>query len=118
MGEAAPARFGVVGGGWRTEFFLRLAKQAPSRFAVTGVVTRSADRGTRLESAWGVPTFRSLADLLAATNPEFVIPAVAWDAAPAVTKELVRRDVRVLTETPPAPDVAGLRDLWSAVGPR
>lgn len=113
---AKPALFGVVGGGWRTEFFLRLAKMAPEHFAVSGVVTRSADKGATIESAWGVPTFRSSSELVRVTAPEFVIPAVSWDAAPQAVKDLVALDVPVLVETPPAPDLDGLRELWTAVG--
>jgi predicted dehydrogenase len=116
MANVGPARFGVVGSGWRTEFFLRLAAMAPEHFVVSGVVTRSAEKGSALETAWGVPTFRSSGELVRATHPEFVITAVSWEAAPRVTKDLVALDVPVLAETPPAPDLDGLRDLWSAVG--
>ncbi len=114
---AKPAVFGVVGGGWRAEFFLRLAKMAPEHFTVSGVVTRSADKGAALTAAWGVPTFRSSSELVRATTPEFVIPAVSWDAAPQTVKDLVALEIPVLVETPPAPDLDGMRDLWSAVGP-
>jgi predicted dehydrogenase len=113
---SAPIRFGVVGSGWRSEFFLRLARQAPARFTVAGVVTRGAERGAQLETAWGVPTFRSVQGLLTAQQPEFVIPSVPWAVAPEVTKELVQLGARVLAETPPAPDLDGLRELWHAVG--
>ena len=32
---AAPIRFGVVGSGWRAEFFVRMARLMPDRFEVT-----------------------------------------------------------------------------------
>jgi predicted dehydrogenase len=115
---AEPAVFGVVGGGWRTEFFLRLARMAPEHFAVSGVTTRSAEKGDAVSAAWGVPTFRTSSELVRATRPEFVIPAVSWDAAPQTVKDLVALDVPVLVETPPAADLDGLRDVWSAVGSR
>ncbi|WP_371785429.1 Gfo/Idh/MocA family protein [Streptosporangium subroseum] len=116
MSSQSAGRFGLVGSGWRSEFFLRLARQLPERLSVSGVVTRSSERGAEVESAWGVPTFRSVAEMLAAERPEFVIPSVPWQITPEVTKELVRFDVPVLAETPPAADLEGLRDLWSAVG--
>jgi predicted dehydrogenase len=37
---------------------------------------------------------------------------------PVATRELVGLGVRVLAETPPAPDLEGLRALWAAVGGR
>ncbi|WP_279339808.1 Gfo/Idh/MocA family protein [Sphaerisporangium perillae] len=116
MSRQAAGRFGLVGSGWRSEFFLRLARQLPERLSVSGVVTRTAERGAEVESRWGVPTFRSVGDLLAAERPEFVIPSVPWPVTPEVTKELVASGVPVLAETPPAADLDGLRDLWAAVG--
>jgi predicted dehydrogenase len=113
---SSPGRFGVVGSGWRCEFFLRLARQLPDRLSVSGVVTRTAERGAEVEARWGVPAFRSIKDLLAAERPEFVIPSVPWPVTPEVTKELVAFGVPVLAETPPAADLDGLRDLWQAVG--
>lgn len=111
-----PGRYGIVGSGWRSAFFLRLAELVPERFAVSGVVTRTAERGQEVEREWRVPTFRSVDELLAAGRPDFVIVSVPWDVAPEVTAELVAKGIPVLTETPPAPDVEGLRRLWSSVG--
>ena len=34
---SAPIRFGIIGGGWRAEFFTRIVQQVPERFALTGV---------------------------------------------------------------------------------
>jgi len=69
-----------------------------------------------VSAQWGVPTFRSAQELLAAEPPDFVIVSVPWAATPAATRELAGLDVRVLAETPPAPDLPGLRALWADVG--
>jgi predicted dehydrogenase len=111
-----PTTFGIVGSGWRSAFFLRLAQAAPDRLRVTGVVTRSAERGAEFGAEWDVPTFRSAADLLAAERPDFVAVSVPWPVTPDTTRELVRLDAHVLAETPPAPDLPGLRALWDDVG--
>ncbi|GAA1256821.1 hypothetical protein GCM10009677_03810 [Sphaerisporangium rubeum] len=116
MSAARPGRFGVVGSGWRSEFFLRLAEALPERLSVSGVVTRTAARGAEVEARWGVPAYRSVADMLAAERPEYVIASVPWPVTPGATEEIVRHGVPVLAETPPAPDADGLRDLWAAVG--
>ncbi|MFI7277058.1 Gfo/Idh/MocA family protein [Streptomyces sp. NPDC049879] len=115
--SAAPVRFGLVGSGWRSEFFVRLAKALPERLTVTGVVTRSTGRAAEVEAAWGVPAYLSAAELVRAGEaPEFVVPSVPWPVTPESTRELVALDVPVLAETPPAPDLAGLRDLWRDTG--
>jgi predicted dehydrogenase len=102
--------FGVIGTGWRSAFFCRLARMAPEHFRVTGVVSRSR---TEFE---GVPVFRTADELLAAERPDFVIVSVPWAVTPDATRELVGRGVGVLAETPPAPDLPGLRALWRDVG--
>ncbi|HEY3752352.1 MAG TPA: Gfo/Idh/MocA family oxidoreductase [Pseudonocardiaceae bacterium] len=111
-----PGTFGLIGSGWRAEFFLRLASQLPERFRATGLVTRSAERGAEITATWGVPCFRTVAELIAHSQQDVVIPCVPWPVTPQVTVELVEHGVKVLAETPPAPDVAGLRQLWQAVG--
>ena len=108
--------FGIIGSGWRSEFFLRLARAAPDRLRVAGVVTRSAERGETITAEWGVPTFRSAAELVRAESPEFVIASVPWAVMPDAIRELVGLGAHVLSETPPAPDLPGLRALWDDVG--
>jgi predicted dehydrogenase len=80
---------------------------APERFRVVGVVSRSRDEFE------GVPVFRTAEEL---PPSDFVIVSVPWAVTPDATRELVARGVRVLAETPPAPDLDGLRALWRDVG--
>ena len=110
-----PTTFAIVGSGWRAQFFLRLAAAAPAHLRVTAVATRSAERGEEVATEWHVPTVRSVGEL-AATKPDFVVPAVPWDAMPGAIRELVGLGLPVLAETPPAPDEDGLRALWADVG--
>lgn len=108
--------FGVVGSGWRSLFFLRLARRLSDRLRATGVVTRTAARGAEVEAEWGVPTFRTVPEMLASGRPDYVIVSVPWAVTPDATREVVGLGVPVLAETPPAPDIGGLRALWADVG--
>lgn len=110
-----PIRFAMVGGGWRAEFSLRIAKALPERFKVEGLVVRDAAKGQALEATWGVPTFRSLDSLLDAVDPPFVVTAVPADATPGFLRQLAERGVPALSETPPARDLTGLREVWALV---
>ena len=56
-----------------------------------------------------MPVYLSLDECLAAAKPDFVVTAVPWAVTPSLVGELVERGVRVLAETPPAPDLDGLR---------
>ena len=114
--SAGPARYVVVGRGWRAAFFLRLARSFPQRLQVSAVVTRTAEAGVQVEEEWGLRTARTLVEAVSGDRPDFVVASVPWEVSPQVVREAVGLELPVLTETPPAPDVAGLRGLWSAVG--
>jgi len=100
--------FAIIGSGWRAEYFWRLAA-ALDDLTCVGVVSR---RRRDLP----VPVHLSLDECLASAKPDFVVTAVPWDVTPSLVVELVARGVPVLAETPPAPDLAGLRELWHRVG--
>jgi len=103
--------FAIVGSGWRSEFFLRIARELPDRFSVCGLVTRSQEKGLLFEKTWGIKTFRNIEDLLKFTTPSFVVVSVPGTIAPTITKELASRGISILAETPPAPDLPGLIEL-------
>jgi predicted dehydrogenase len=104
----AVTSFAVVGAGWRASAYWRLAAHLDDVSCV-GVVVRSPRR-------LAVPAFTSLAECFAAAQPDFVVTAVPWTVNPGVVMQAVSLGVPVLAETPPAPDLAGLRSLWAAVG--
>ncbi|MFJ6214938.1 Gfo/Idh/MocA family protein [Streptomyces sp. NPDC092296] len=110
------ATFGVVGGGWRAEFFVRLAAMLPDRLTLVGAAVRRAESVEPLSRRWQVPVYLSPEELVAKQRPDFVISSVSWDANPEIVATLVESGVRVLSETPPAPDADGLRRLWDRVG--
>jgi hypothetical protein len=108
--------FGIVGSGWRTEFFLRVARELPERFSASGVVTRTEATGLPIEKRFGVKTFRTTDDLLNAGKIDFAVVSVPWEIAPTRTRELVGKGVAVLSETPPAPDLPSLIELNKLTG--
>ncbi len=101
-------RFAIVGTGWRAEYFWRLAAALDGLDCV-GVVSRAP-------KDLPVPVYLSLDECLTRGKPDFVVTAVPWEVTPSLVVSLVEQGVRVLAETPPAPDLDGLRALWAAVG--
>ena len=114
--ESPPARYLVIGTGYRAGLFVRLAAAFPHRLMATGMVARNALRKSDAEQLFGLPGFTSIADAVTATKPDFVVAAVTWEAAPSVIISSVELGVPILCETPPAPDLRGLNELWSQVG--
>ena len=116
MSATTPYTYLIIGFGWRAPFFLKPAREFPDAFRVTGVITRTAEKGDAATAAWGVPTWRTLDEALAADMPDFVIVSVSWDASADIVRDLVARGIHVLCETPPAPNQHELERLWEDVG--
>ncbi len=102
------AIFAMIGSGWRGRMFLDVA-HALGTVRCGGVVVRTP-------RTLDVATYPSLAACLAEVPVDFVLTVTPPAVTPAVVAEVVGRGLPVLVETPPAPDLDGLRALWSAVG--
>lgn len=100
--------FGLYGGGWRSEFFLRVARALPDRFEVSGVITRDHEKAARFGRDFGVTRYGTAAELLSATKPLFMVVCVNGNVSADVALDLLRRRVPVLMETPPAPNLETL----------
>lgn len=107
-------RFGVVGTGWRTEFFLRVARARPDLFTAVGVVTRDVQKATLWAEPFGVPLFESLDDLLA-QKPLFVVTSIPRTVNAEVMAYLTKRGMPVLSETPPAATIDEMDQLYQRV---
>lgn len=112
---APPTRIGIVGTGWRSEFFLRVATALPERFQLVGLATRSPQKGAEIESAWSVPTVRDSEELIGRFHPDFVICSVPWAVTPTIIRAVAGHGIPILAETPPAPDHDGLVELWQSL---
>ncbi|GAA1853478.1 hypothetical protein ACFFOM_20340 [Microlunatus capsulatus] len=100
--------FALVGSGFRAQMFLDVARALGTVSCVGAVV--------RTPRTLGVPTFGSLDACVAAARPDFVLTTTPWSVTPAAVVQAVERGLPVLAETPPAPDLEAMRDLWAAVG--
>ncbi|RKR91977.1 putative dehydrogenase [Micromonospora pisi] len=105
---AGETSFALIGFGWRAQAFWRLSAALPDVTCVGAVVPTPR--------ALPVPYFGSLADCLATARPDFLVTALPRAVNAEVVTAAVASGVPVLTETPPASDVAGLRRLWDEVG--
>ena len=114
--EPAPTRYALIGTGWRAGIFIDIARARPDLFQVTALFSRRpAEVQAQMQARIDTLVTNSLDELIA-TRPDFVVVAVPWDVAPQMTRALVERGIAVLSETPPAPDMDGLRSLWHDVG--
>lgn len=106
------ATIGIIGASWRAEYFLRAAAALPDKFTVKRVLVQSDDSATRVTQKWGVSSSTSLSEFLADAPYDFVVVTTPPAVAPDLTTAVARAGIPVLTETPPAPDVDRLFQLY------
>lgn len=106
-----PIVFGLIGAGWRAEFYLRIARELPERFEVGGMVIRDSTKRKEMEEKWRIKTFSTIESLLENVSVSFVVLSVPPSVNPDLIIELTNHHVPVLAETPPAPDLDSLLRL-------
>ena len=111
-------RFGVVALAGAPNFFTRIAAAAPDVFAVPPVVARRPEKVELFTRTWGCSVYATMDEMLESETLDFVITSLPWATNPELIKVLVGRGVPVLSETPPAPEVADMVDLWEYVEKR
>lgn len=110
--------FAIIGGGWRTQFYLRVVKALPEHFEISGITVRNEAKGAEIEEQWKIKTYRTIEKLLNASVPEFIVVAVSKNVTPSIIKQLVEYNIPVLSETPPAPDINSLIEINNFVKER
>ena len=107
-----PLSFVVVGSGFRSLFFARIAKRFPEIFEMKYLLCRTEEKAERLARENGISTTTSVEACVAA-KPDFVIVAVNKESICSVAKEWLERGFAVMTETPVGATVEELKELWS-----
>lgn len=108
-----PIRFGIIGSGWRAEFFLRAALAAPQVFEVAGMAVRRPEERQRLTATFGVTCYESAEQLLDKASMTYVVVSVPHAAAADMVVLATEAGVPVLCETSLAGDVDYMVRLWN-----
>ena len=106
-------RYGVIGSGWRAEFYIRIAKAVPDKFEFTAVLIRDKEKGRAFSEKFGVAVVNSLDELMK-ENPEFVVLAIKRGYVTDYLLQLFEKNIPVLAETPPGESQEDLQKLWKA----
>ena len=107
----AKLRFIVVGSGWRSLFYWRIAQALPERFELCAMLCRTEEKAEKMHREYGVPVSTS-AEQCIALHPDFVVVAVNKASIATVSTEWLARGFAVLSETPAALEEDALRALW------
>lgn len=107
-------RFGILGSGWRAEYYIRIAKLIPDRFQVTCAYLRDKERAEKFSEKMGIRTTADLEEFLS-EDQDFVVLSVKHGYAFGYLEKLLARGIPVLAETPPAETVEELERLWTLI---
>lgn len=111
MGKKRPLRFIVIGSGWRSLFYWRIACAYPELFTMEAMLCRAEEKAGRMKREYGIPAITSEA-ACEAMKPDFVVVAVNKPSIFEITKRWAKKGFPVLCETPAALTLENLRELW------
>ena len=101
----------LIGTGWRSEFFLRIAQQLPERFSICGVYTRSEEKKQQVMLRFGIPAFTDY-EKIQECHPDYVILCVKRGCFLPHLKQLFCWKIPVLCEVPPAETLEDLNHIY------
>ena len=112
MEKSRKYRFIIVGSGWRSLFYVRIAKAMPEVFEVAAMLCRSEEKAEKMSLENKIYATTSIEECKA-MNPDFVVVAVNKSSIADVSKEWMRYGFTVLCETPAGLDLDSLYGLWN-----
>ncbi|MCH5257873.1 MAG: Gfo/Idh/MocA family oxidoreductase [Lachnospiraceae bacterium] len=108
----AKYRFIIVGSGWRSLFYVRIAKALSQDFEMCAMLCRTQEKADRLAVEYGIHTTTSIEECVE-MKPDFVVVAVNKASIADISKEWLERGFTVLCETPAALEIETLYELWA-----
>lgn len=112
MSDKRPLTFVVIGSGWRSLFFVRIAKKYPREFTLKYMLCRTQEKADKMASEYDIPVTTSV-EACEEAKPDFVVVAVSKGSLCSETKKWAQKGFAVLCETPAACTVEELKELWA-----
>lgn len=104
-------RFVIVGSGWRSLYYVRIAKALPQYFELCAMLCRTKEKADKMTAEYGIHATTSK-EACCGMKTDFVVVAVDKTSIAEVSKEWLGYGFTVLCETPAALDVGTLKELW------
>lgn len=104
-------KFIIVGSGYRSFFYVRIANVLKDRFCLCAMLCRTEAKAERIRQEYQIRTSTDMAECLG-MKPDFAVVAVDKPSIFQVTREWASRGIPVLCETPAALQLQDLEQLW------
>lgn len=92
-------KFSIIGGGWRSEFYLRIAKLLPDAFEVAAVCIRNEIKAREIREKYNYNIVKSIDEILAIPC-DFIVNCTNKEDISSISIELAKKGLPVLSETP------------------
>lgn len=89
----------IIGGGWRAEFYLRIAQLVPDKFNVTAICVRNKERAEYIKNKYNVTVFDNVEETLKCKF-DFIVNCINMDDISEFAVSLADKGYYVLCETP------------------
>ena len=107
----SPYRFALIGSRWRAAFYARIAEKMPDRFQLTGTWVHSPEKAQAWIQQFGKKLYARPEDALS-DQPDFVVLALNKQFSLPYIQDILKADIPVLLETPPAVRIPDLFQVW------
>lgn len=108
--------FGIIGAGWRSEFYIRIAQLMPDKFKATGIYIRNTEKAREFSEKYTVKIFTKLDDLLK-TNSDFFVSCVNKYSICNEIELLCNMGNAVLSETPIGTSISQIENFKKRIKP-
>lgn len=108
--------YGIIGAGWRSEFYLRIADLLPDTFRVSGIFIRNKEKQKEFSEKYNVNICVTLEELLK-TDFDFIVSCVNKAGICDTVREIAGRNIPLLTETPIGTSLNEINDFLSGIKP-
>ena len=88
----------IIGGGWRAEFYLRIAKAIPEKFNVSAICVRNPERRQYIAEKFNVKVFSSIEESLR-EHFDFIVNCINKENISDLSVTLADMGYYVLSET-------------------
>lgn len=104
-------KYVIVGSGWRSLYYVRIAKALPKQFELCAMLCRTEEKARKMAEDYKIHTTTSIEECRE-MNPDFVVVVVNKADIATVSMEWMNYGFTVLCETPAALDTDTLNKLW------
>ena len=109
-------KYAIIGAGWRSEFYLRIADLLPDTFKVSGIYIRNTQKQKEFASKYNVNICVTLDELLK-TDFDFIVSCVNKAGICDTVRGLADKNIPLLTETPIGTSKNEIDDFLAEIKP-